>query len=294
MGTSRTACSIDMHESAVVRLHESDDRGCTLTGCAILPFGLGALSAGKGKRLLKKLARHLRKLQSEQLAFCISPEIYLPLPTSLAPGSTAEEVRNACILESEYFLSDPSAFHCDVAGADEDGANSIHEKRLMLFYPGEPARTLINHFSAEQSIRLCCSPQLSLLHLSEHAEGPQAVLELENRYILLAVANNGRFEKFSCRQVKSRDEAMYFTIRELSANPRFRETGIQVCGSLADKAMHTLIEKETQIKTKPLGIPPSLRLSNPERFPIASPAAIKAISTALMALTNGVPATFLQ
>ncbi len=293
MGTSRTACSIDMNESAIVRLHESDSGECTLTGCAVLPFGLDDLSAGKGKRLLKKLASHLRKLRSEHLAFCISAEIYLSLPTSFAPGSTSEEIRSACMLESEYFLSDPSAFHCDVAGTDEDGDEGIHEKRLMLFYPGEPARTLISHFSTEQSIRFCCSPQLSLLHLSERAKSPLAVLEIENRYILLAVANNGRFEKFSCRQVKSRDEAMYFTIRELSANPRFRETGIQVSGSLADKAMHTLIEKETQVKTRPLGIPPSLRLSNPDRFPIASPAAIRAISTALMALKNEVPATFL-
>ncbi|NTV99173.1 MAG: hypothetical protein HGA70_08415, partial [Chlorobiaceae bacterium] len=151
-----------------------------------------------------------------------------------------------------------------------------------------------NHFSAEHRILFSCSPQLSLLHLSEHTEETRVILEIEKGYILLAAARNGRLEKFACRQVKSRDEAVYFTIRELAGNPLLRETVIQLSGTMADKAMTELIEMETQVKTRPLGIPSSLKIFNPERFAISSPSAVKAISTALMALSGNGTLTFLQ
>ncbi|NTV61293.1 MAG: hypothetical protein HGA77_08305 [Chlorobiaceae bacterium] len=293
MGTSRTACSIDLHESAIVRLQASGDREYTLTGCGILPFGLGDISAGKGKRLLKKLAGQLKKFRNENIALCVSPETYLPLPACFAMESTVDEFRISCMMEADNFLDSPENYHCDAVGSTEDADSGIHEKKLLLFYPSEPAKTLAHHLSRERSILFSCSPQLSLLHLSEHTDTPRVILELENSYILLAVARNGRFEKFVCRQVKGREEAVYFTIRELSGNQLANETGVQVTGTLADKAMTELIEQETQVKTRPLGLPSSLKLFNPERFAISSPAAIKAIGTALMALTGNGRLTFL-
>lgn len=294
MGNSRTACSIDRHECAIARLHAAGSDGYTITGCSILPFGLADLSPGKDRRFLKKLSRQLQKLRSENLVLCITPDTYLPLPACFAHETSDEEYRLSCMMEAEFFLLNPEDYHCDVAGFSDGTDNCLHEKKLLLFYPGSTARRLAAHFSEQHSILFSCSPQLALLHLSEHSGEPQVILELDNSYMLLAAARSGRLEKFACRQVKSRDEALYFIIRELSANPLFREAGIQVTGTAADKSMTQLIEKETQVKTSPLGFPSSLKLLNPEKFPLSSPSVVKAISTALMALSgNGVP-TFSQ
>jgi hypothetical protein len=294
MGNSRTACFIGMHESAIMRLQGSGGEGFTLTGCSMFPFGRIELASGKGKRLLKKLSRHLKKLRSDSIALCITPETYLPLQAYFAPEATAEEFRMSCSMEAEHFLNCPGNYHCDVTGSGNEPCGGIHEKKLLLFYPSEPARTLSNHLSQEHPVLFSCSPQLSLLHLSKHAEGPQALLELENSFTLLTVARKGRVEKLACRQVKNREEAVYFTIRELSANPLFRETGIQVSGTVADEAMTALIERETRVKTKPPGIPSGLKLFNPERFPVSSEPAVIALSTALMAFSADGTTTFLQ
>jgi len=195
-------------------------------------------------------------------------------------------------MEAAHFLRSPSDYQCDIASSDEKARHSIHEKKLLLFYPCEPAKRLSDHLSAEQRIQFSCSPQLSLLHLSEHSDALQVILEMERNYILLAAARNGRLEKFDCRQVRSRDEALYFTIRELTGNTLVKDTEIQVSGAMADKAMMAVIEKETRVKTRPLGIPASLNLVNPDRFTLSSPPAVKAIGTALMALSGNGTTTF--
>jgi hypothetical protein len=294
MGNSRTACFIGMHESTIIRIQGSGGEGYTLTGCSMLPFGRSDLDAGKGKRLLKKLSRHLKKLRSESSALCITPDTYLPLQAYFAPETTDEEFRISCAMEAEHFLNCPGNYHCDVAGSGDEPSGGIHDKKFLLFYPSEPAKTLSNHLSQEHPILFSCSPQLSLIHLSKHAEGAQVLLELENSFTLLTVAKKGRVEKLACRQVKNRDEAVYFTIRELSANPLFRKTGLQVSGTLADKAMTALIEKETMVKTKPPGIPSGLKLFNPERFPVSSESAVIALSTAVMSFSADGTTAFLQ
>ena len=53
---------------------------------------------------------------------------------------------------------------------------------------------------------------------------------------------------------------------------------------MAGRSMIRLIQKESQLTVKPLSLPPSIPINNPDRFSITSAAAIKAISTALMAL----------
>jgi hypothetical protein len=282
MGISQTVCTVDTSECAVIGLESSGGTACRLTACKTFPFGIGELVSDKGKRLLKKVARQVGKIKSEEMVLCIAPETYLPLPAYFPAGADPAQYQELCRMEAEYFLNKPDDYSCDVTGYGEM-TESLHEKKLLLFYPAEPCRTVSDMFSAQYPVRFSCSPHLSLLQLSMYENKPLATLELENNYFLLSISKHGRLEKFICRQVKSREEAVFFTIKELSGNPLLKETGVQITGSRADKSIITLIGKETSLKTKPLGIPSSIPISNLEKFSVSSPAAVKAISTALMA-----------
>jgi len=280
------ACTIDYGECAVVRLSMSGTSGYCLTACKTMPFGLGDIASGRGTRLLKKLTRHFRKWQKEELALCVGPETYLPLPASFPAGSSPEKCQEYCRIEAEYFLTRPENYNCDFTGFSNGSDDGPHENKLLLFYPAEECRKLSEHFSAAHPIVFCGSPQLPLLYLSQLTEEPQVILELENNYVLLTVSRNGKLEKFSCRQVKDRTETEYFAIRKLAGNPVCRETAVQITGSKADRAMAALISKATSLNLKPLSIPPSIPVSNPERFSLSSPATVKAISMALMAFAE--------
>ncbi|NTW81811.1 MAG: hypothetical protein HGB36_00355 [Chlorobiaceae bacterium] len=286
MGISQTVCTIDTSECALIGLESSGGAAYRLTGCKTFPFGIRELLSEKGKRLLKKIVRQIGKMQSEEIVLCIAPETYLPLPAYFPADADPSQYQELCRMEAEHFLNQPDDYNCDVTGYGEL-TKSLHEKKLLLFYPAEPCRTVSDMFSADYRVRYSCSPHLSLLQLSMHGDTPLATIELENNYFLISVSKHGRLEKFICRQVRSREEAIFFTIKELSGNPLLRETGVQITGTRVDKALVTLIGKETSLKTKPLGIPSSIPISNLVKFSITSPAAVKAISTALMAFTEG-------
>jgi len=102
----------------------------------------------------------------------------------------------------------------------------------------------------------------------------------------LTISRNGEIEKLSFHHVKTQEEAEYFTMKELMENPICRTTAVQVTGTRADKAMMVLIAGVTSISLKPLSIPPSLSITNPQQFPASSPVVVKAISAALMALES--------
>lgn len=284
MSKSQIACAFESRECAVVRLKTSGNSGYTLCACKSLPLGLDDLAAGKGKRILKKLGGYLREWPQEEIALCVKPETYLPLPTSFPANATPEECREFCRIEASYFLSQPDKYHCDFTGYGN--GNGLHERQLLLFYPATPCKTAYGHFAANHRVGFTGTPQLPLIHLSSLTDEPQVILELEENYVLLTVSRKGRMEKFAFRQVKSREETEYFTIRKLLDNPLYRDTGVQVTGSKADKAMIALIGRETSLTMKPLGLPRSIPISNPDKFSLSSSAAIKAVSTALMGLAE--------
>ena len=80
MSKSQLACSISTTECSVVRLKTSGSNGYILSECKTLPLGLGDLAAGRGKRILKKVERHLKEWGQENLAFCVEPGTYLHMP----------------------------------------------------------------------------------------------------------------------------------------------------------------------------------------------------------------------
>ena len=282
MSKSVVACTIDTEECSVVRLKTSSGSGYILSACKTMPYGLGGLASGKRMRFLQKLDHHLKEWRQEELALCVAPEIYLPLPTCFPIVASPEECSEYCGIEAGYFLNHPEEYRCDCIhyGMSDEAPDN----RLLLFYSAEPCRTASEHFSTEHRIVFKGTSQLPLLYLSRFTVKPQIILELENNYVLLTISNNGRMEKFSCRPVKNLAETEYFAIRELINNPICRETEVQIAGTRASKAMITLIEKKTSLTMKPISIPQAMFIGNPQQFKISSPTVIKAISAALMAL----------
>jgi len=157
---------------------------------------------------------------------------------------------------------------------------------MLLFYPAAVSRRVSEHLAASRQLIFNGTPQLPLLHLSRFTAGKQVILDIESNYLLLTESREGRILQFSCREVKNRKESEYFTIKELVENPLFRDTEVQLTGTLADKAMIKLIKKESAMTLKPLSIPLSLSISNPSKFSISSVVAVKAISLAVMALDS--------
>jgi hypothetical protein len=283
MSNSLIACAIDTKECAIVRLKTSGSKGYSLSACKTLPFGLGDLASRKGEKVLKKLENHLNEWPDEELALCFGTTSYHPLPTSFPATASAEECETYCRIEAGYFLNQPEKYHydCTSYGSSQSGA---HEKKILFFYPAEPGRTATEYFSTKHRITFKGTSQQPLLHLSKFREDTQVIVELENNYMLLTISKDGRMEKMFCREIKNREEIEYFTIKALVDNPVCRETEVQVTGAMADKTLITLIQRETSITLKPLSIPPAIALNNPQKLPLSSSAAIKAISTALMAL----------
>lgn len=293
MSTSQIACSINATECTVVRLKTTGSTGYCLSACKTFPSGLRDLASSKTKRILNKLERYLKEWHDEDLALCIEPELYLPLPAYFPIDASPEECKEYCNIEAVYFLNHPEKYRCDHAGYCDTINLVSHKKHLLLFYPDEHCKRVSEHFSTNHRIVFSGSPQLPLIHLSKLTEEPQIILELENNYVLLTIARNGRIEKFSFHQVKNKEEREYFTIRELVDNPLCRERGVQVTGTMADKSITGLIGKATSIALKTLSIPPSISISNPQQLTVSPTTAVKAISAALMALSEKkIPTTF--
>ncbi len=284
MSKSVLACSIERSESALVRLKSCGSGSYTLSVCRTLPFGSEDLSSEKGVRQLNKLARHLDEWPGEDLALSIGPENYNSLPAYFPAGATPEAVREYCRIEAGYFLKRPDDYHCDVTACTDEGREEMLEKQLLLFYPAAPFNQASNRLCMGHSVIFRGTPQLPILHLSKISGESQAILEIEKSYVLFASATNGRIEKFSCHPVKNRTECEYFAIRALIDNPVGIEGEVQVTGSGAKRSVIARISKESGLKLKPLALPESIPLSNPGKFKISSQSALKAISTALMAL----------
>ncbi len=275
------ACTINHEESAVVRLKVSGNR-YTLCGCKTLFHGLKSFASGKEKSLFGKLKSCCNPWMDEELALCVSAEPLLPLPVSFPPDTTPEEEREYCGIEAGYFVNRPEEYSYDIVRYAS--GHATEHNRLLLFYPAEPCKSIAKYFLEEHKMLFAGTALLPLIHLSKFTDEPQVILELENSSVLLAISNHGTIEKLAFHQIKNQEEAEYFTMKELMENPICRETSVQVTGARADKAILSLIGAQTAYYPKPLGIPPSLAISNPQRLNIASQAVVQAISAAVMVL----------
>jgi len=289
---SALACVIDHDASAAVRLKTSGSNGYTLSACKTWRYGVHHLKSGKASGLFEKMSRWCSTWREEELVLCVGTEMLLPLPTALPIAATPDEIREYCRMEAEHFVGQPKAFRCDYAPYVN---NSVREyageldgnTNLLLFYPAQPCSQIADHFAANHRLLFAGTTHRALIHLSTLMAEPLVMLELGEQSVTFMVSRNGVVENLSSHQVKTRDEAEYFTIKELMEHPICRQTAVSITGSRADKAMLALIDGDKAFALKPLSLPSTrsaLSISNPQQFVLASPVVVKAISAALMRL----------
>jgi len=282
---STIACIIDHNASAAVRLKTSGNSGYTLSACKTWRYGTHQVTSGKASGLCEKMSRWCSTWREEELVLCVGTETLLPLPVTFPVDATPDDIREYCRIEAEHFINQSKNFRCDHApyvsnSAIEHNSNTT----LLLFYPAQPRNQITRHFAANHRLLFSGTTHRALIYSSTLMEKPLVLLELGEQSVTFMVARNGALELLSSHQVTTRDEAEYFTIKELMEHPICRQTTVSVTGSRADKAMLALIAGDKAFCLKPLSLPPALSISNPEQFSLASPVVVKAISAALMGM----------
>ncbi|ACD91154.1 conserved hypothetical protein [Chlorobium limicola DSM 245] len=286
MSRSQIACAIGNTSSAFVRIKSSGSGSYVVTACKVLPLGREAFEGKKQARSMKKLLALADEWRGEALALCFCPGAYFPLHAYFPCNAPKEACADYCRIEAAHFLHQPEEFlHDNTAYADSAAANNL-EKHLVLFYRAEPFKTLSIGFAERHPLLFCGSPLIPALHHSLAIKEKTAFLDLENTHVVLTVANKGKLEYFNCHPVKERKEAEYFAIHELQSNPLIHDCAIQAGGSLFDKTMTTLLEKETSCHVVPPGLPDGVHFSGRDSSVCRSSAAVKAICTAVMAIEN--------
>lgn len=286
MSTSQLACAIGSTESAFVRLKTSGSGRYLITACKTIPVGANDLEGRKTARGLKKLLSLTEGWKDEALALCFSPDAYFPLNAYFPSNAARNACAEYCRIEAVHFLSRPEEYLHDHTAYSGCRNGEPLEKHLVLFYRAEPFRTLSAKFAERHPIIFCGSPLLPSVHRSRSVEGATALLDLEKSHVVLTVTENGRLQYFNFRRVKDRKEAEYFAIHELQSNPQCRQSAVQASGPLADRAMTSLLEKETLCNLAAPAIPEKVEFAGKESFACRSSAASRAVTTALMALEN--------
>jgi len=286
MSRSQLACAIGNTSSAFVRIKSSGSGSYVVTACKVLPLGTKAFEGKKQARSLKKILALTEEWRGEALALCFCPGAYFPLHAYFPSNAPKEACEDYCRIEAAHFLDRPEEYlHDHTAYAGSAVKNNL-EKHLVLFYHAEPFKTLSIGFSERHPLLFSGSPLIPELHHSLSIKEKTAFLDLENSHVALTVANKGKLEYFNCHPVKERKEAEYFAIHELQSNPIIHDSAIQAGGYLFDKAMTSLLEKETSCHVVPPGLPDGVLFSGRDGSVCRSSAAVKAIRTAVMALEN--------
>lgn len=288
MSKSQIACVIESGTATVVRLKSSGLPGYTMTVCRTLRTGLAALTGPKAKKNLDKLSGFLREWKNEPVALSFSPSEFHPLPAWFPASAAAEYHEALCRIEAGYFLKNPDQWNWQQFNYEPaPGQAPFIEKKLLLFYQADPCRFIEQQLQKQYSISCKGLHFASFVHLSTFTATPQLILEIEEHYVAFLAAWNGKIEYFRYWPVKSGSEREYFCIRELMAYPLSRSSVINVTGSAADQSLLKHVSRETTCKLEPLGIPESISISDSMKRGKPSFAAVKAISTALMALHAG-------
>lgn len=264
----------------------SGSGGYIITSCRTISIGSGDLEGKKQPRTLKKLLSAADEWRGETVVLCYCPDTYFPLDAYFPRNPREEACPDYCRIEAAHFLDRPEEYLYDHLPYTGSSVEEHLEKHLVLFYPAEPFKTLASRFAERHTLQFCGSPLLPEVHRSRTARQKTAFLDLGRNHVLLTVAENGRLEYFSCHSVKNRKEAEYFAIHELQNNPACREHEVQVSGTLADRSMRGLLEKETSCRIVLPSIPEGVEFASRGGSACRSSAASRAINAALMTLDS--------
>ena len=139
------------------------------------------------------------------------------------------------------------------------------DRRMLLFYPLEPARFIENELRKHRPVTGRGVHVEAVGRLSAVTGEALAVLELEERYAALCISMNGKISYFRYWPVKDASEREYFAITELTTAP-LDGIPVRVTGSAASNKVIERINGETSRFIEPLEQPYSLEEVETERL----------------------------
>jgi hypothetical protein len=287
MSRSQIACVIGTGSTAFVRLKSSDSSSAfSMTMCMTVNIGTDMLCGPKAKKAAHRLSEAIREWKHEPVALALSPAEMMPLPAWFPSEAAPEYLEHLCRIEAGYFLSEPEAWRWQrLPFGRSPGHHEGVEKQLLMFYPAKLANGIEGTLLTDHPVSMHCLHFAPLLHLSAITGSPMAVLELEERYVAYFVSREGVADHVAYWPVKSDSEREYFSIRELTASLFAQQNGVRVTGSAAGSVALERIADQSACALEPLGIPDSVTLSGVAKGYSSSTASVRAVSTALMALT---------
>lgn len=288
MSRSQIACAFDTGSTTIARVKSTSAGSFTMTMCRTIDGGLDELGGPKGKRLAKKLVSMLREWRDEPVALSFSPAEIRTLPAwfpeQIASGSCDE----LCRIEAGYFLNNLESWRWhDMKLEPAAGQDDKLTRRMLLFYPSTPARFIEQELERHFEVNTCGVHIEPLARLSAGTGKTQTVLELEKRYAALSRSVDGKIDYFRYWPVKDESERNYFAITELTGSP-IGERTVLVTGSEVNPKTIERISRETSHSLEPLELSrwvSAEKRANKSKSPTAT---IRAVSTAIMALNDGI------
>lgn len=287
MSRSQIACVFDTGAATIVRVKSSGPSSFTMTMCRSISGGLDSLTGPRLKKIADKLSRLMMEWPDDPLALAFSPAEIRTMPTSFPAAASKEHLTTLCRMEAGFFLRHPDLWSCDSLpiACTQHHARSL-EKRMLMFYPAEPAGSVETEMLRRNRINMTGLHFAPLAHLSAGMDGCLPVLELEERYTSFCLSRDGTVDYFMYWPVKNESEREYFAIRELTGSPLCRTTTVKVTGSCANTTVLKRIAAETLSPLEPLGLPRSLAVMGDIKATASSTSMLRAVSTALTALSR--------
>jgi hypothetical protein len=285
MSRSQIACALDANTTTIVRVKSSGTSSFTMTMCRTLNSGLTAMSGPKGKKAAQKLCSVLREWKDEPVAISYSPAEIRTLPAWFPATAQGDRRDSLCRIEAGYFLRnvDEWAWHVMAMAQTPDHPTEM-KKQMLMFYPAEPARTIEKELQQGYMLGMSGLHIEPIARLSAGTTEPFPVLELEERYAAFYVSVDGKIGYFKYWPVKNGSERDYFAINELTSSP-ITGVPVSVTGTAASDVAIKRIGRETSCTLQPLGIPSRVSSTKDAGTGKSMTSMVRAISTALMALS---------
>jgi hypothetical protein len=286
MSRSLIACAFDAGTATVARVKTTSHGSFTMTMCRTIDGGLDDLGGPRGAKLAGKLVAALREWRDEPLALSFSPSEILTLPAWFSADAAPDERDTLCRIEAGYFLHKADAWQWhDMALEPEALQPAGVDRRMLLFYPLEPARFIESELRKHRHVSWRGVHVEAVARLSAVTGDALAVLELEERYAALSISANGKLVYFRYWPVKDASEREYFAVTELTTAP-LDGLPVKVTGPAASGKLLERISRETNHSLEPLELHPWVSADKGAGKAKSPTAAIRAVSTAIMAL-NG-------
>ena len=288
MSRSLIACAFDAGTTTVARVKTTSHGAFTMTMCRAIDGGLDDFATPRGAKLAGKLVAALKEWRDEPVALSFSPAEILTLPAWFPADASPADRNNLCKIEAGYFLDKADHWHWhDLALEPEALQPAGLDRRMLLFYPLEPARFIESELRKHRHVAWRGTHVEAVACLSAVTKEPLAVLELEERYAALSISTNGKLVYFRYWPVKDASEREYFAITELTSAP-LDGAPVKVTGPAASAKVLERISRETARPLEPLKLHPWVSAEKGANKGKSPTSTIRAVSAAILALNGGI------